>query len=129
MAKIAKVKATLKDAADVRTVWEMIPSLQLGSTSLNDYITSHDATDGLHKDYGEKDLELTALKKKRDDGVRQLQDLVTRFRSAVRGSYGPDSPEYTLAGGTPSSARKSPKRKAAAASTASTASSSDASKL
>jgi hypothetical protein len=61
--------------------------------------------------------ELTGVKGTRDDKVRQLGDLITRFRSAIRGVYGPDSPVYEQAGGTRASARKSPARNGKAAST------------
>jgi hypothetical protein len=55
-------------------------------------------------------VERTGLKAHRDDKVRQLNDLITRFRSTVRGVYGPDSALYQQAGGTRLSARKSPAR-------------------
>ena len=116
MAKIANVKATLKDAGDVKAVWEAIPDFKMGSISLNNFIAAHDEADVLQKEYAKKDIELTGVKGNRDDKVRQLGDLITRFRSAIRGIYGPDSPVYEQAGGTRASARKSPARNGKAAS-------------
>ena len=61
--------------------------------------------------YGQRDLELTGIRERRDDKLRQVNELVTRFRSGIRSIYGPDSPEYEQAGGTRTSNRKPPKRK------------------
>jgi hypothetical protein len=116
MAKVANVKATLQDASAVKAVWQMLPDFKLGSISLNDFIGVHDAADLLQKEYVTKDVELTGVRGNRDDKVRQLGELVTRFRSSIRGAYGPDSALYEQAGGTRASARKAPTRKATVAS-------------
>jgi hypothetical protein len=121
MAKIANVKATLKDAADVKAVWEALPDFKMGSISLNDFGAVHDEADVLQKEYAKKDVELSGVKGNRDDKIRQLGDLITRFRSGVRSVYGPDSAVYEQAGGTRNSARKSPTRKAKASAPASNA--------
>jgi hypothetical protein len=83
----------------------------MGNTSLNDFIALQDATVNLDKDYATKHVELTGLKKNRDEKIRELSDLITRFRSGMRSTYGADSPQYAQAGGTPNSARKAPTRK------------------
>ena len=116
MAKIPKIKATLKDAAHVKTVWEAIPDFSMGSVSLKDFIAAHDATLALENDYAKKDVELTGTKQVRDDSARNLSDLITRFRSTVRGVYGPDSPLYGQIGATRTSERKARKAKAVTAS-------------
>ncbi len=116
MAKTIKVKASLSDAASVRTVWESNPGFMIGTIGLNDFIAAYDAAEALDKGYAKKDVELTGVRSKRDDKARELFSLVTRFRSAVRGHFGPDSTEYGQAGGTRSSARRSPVRKPAVAS-------------
>ena len=46
----------------------------------------------------------------RDDKVRELRDIVVRFRLGLRSSYGADSALYEQAGGTRISARKSATR-------------------
>jgi len=111
MAKKVLVKATLQEAGNVKTVWESNPGFTLGKTGLNDFIAVYEATEGLDKDYAKKDVELSGVREQRDDKARELGVLITRFRSAVRGAYGPDSAEYSQAGGTRTSARKSPTRK------------------
>ena len=111
MAKTAKVKEALSDAVDVRAVWATIPDFKMGSISLNDFIALQEATVNLDNDYASKDVELTGVKNNRNDSTRQLSQLVTRFRSGMRSIYGPDSPQYEQAGGTPNTARKAPARK------------------
>jgi hypothetical protein len=46
------------------------------------------------------------LKVNREHQIRQLHDLVLRFRSGMRSYFGADSPQYEQAGGTRASARK-----------------------
>ena len=116
MARIPSVKTTLKDANKVRTVWQSIPDFKMGSISFHDFVAIHDATDAFDKEYARKDVELTGIKGNRDDKARLLSDLVTRFRSGMRSTYGPDSAQYGQSGGTRARDRKAPKPKAKAAS-------------
>ena len=136
MAKKVLVKATLQEAGNVKTVWESNPGFTLGKTGLNDFIAVYPvvAIDvHLHGVVVEGEVIVTApavngdafnegcvvvnafgidrVREQRDDKARELSILITRFRSAVRGAYGPDSAEYSQAGGTRTSARKSPTRK------------------
>jgi hypothetical protein len=111
VAKTTKVKATLGDAVSIRAVWATIPEFKMGSTSLNDFIALEEGTANLDKEYATKGTELTGVKNNRDDSIRRLSALITRFRSGMRSTYGPDSPQYAQAGGTPNSARKAPTRK------------------
>ena len=114
MAKMVKVKPTLMNAGSVKIVWEKNPDLKLGNIGFSDFIALYDATDTLDKDYTKKDVELSGIRDTRDNKARDLRAVVTRFRSAARGYYGPDSAEYGQAGGTRESARRSPNRKAKA---------------
>jgi len=123
MAKVARVKPTLANAVDVKAVWEMVPNFTMGDVSLNEFTAIHDAADGLDKEYAKKDVELTNARVNRDEKIRQLADLVTRFRSGIRSIYGPDSAMYEKAGGTRSSLRKSPRPSDAAPATTGTATS------
>jgi len=121
MAKIVKLKETLADALDVKTVWEKVPDFKMGSISLNDFIAARDVTESLDKEYATKDVELSGVKANRDEKARELGQLVTRFRSGIRSAYGPDSVMYEQAGGTRSSLRKSPTARQAEATAATTA--------
>ena len=110
MAKNPKLKTTLADALDVLSVWKTIPDFKIGDVSLNDLNGAINMTEGLAKQHANNLVERAGLKANRDDKVRELNEIVTRFRSAIRGQFGPDSPVYEQAGGTRSSSRKAPKR-------------------
>ncbi len=112
VAKNKRVKETLQDAEKVATVWKENPELAMGNLKYKEFDAIYTATDGLIKDTLGREAELVGLKKQRDDQVRQLQDLVTRFRSVARAHFGQNSKEYAQVGGTPTSARKSRTHKA-----------------
>jgi hypothetical protein len=120
MARIANVKVTLEGAGAVKAVWQSIPEFKLGTIMLDDFMVVFDAADALQKEYATKDVELTGVRGKRDDKVRDLGELITRFRAGIRATYGSDSPLYEQAGGTRASARKAPTRKAKATAAAAT---------
>ena len=126
MAKKVRTKTTLADALDVKSVWQAIPDFTMGGISLKQFVAVHDAADSLDKEYSQKGVELDGVKANRDDKVRELNDLVTRFRSGIRAAYGPDSAVYEQAGGTRSSLRKSPVRQAGTAPVTNTAAASNA---
>ncbi len=68
-----------------------------------------EAAEKLSKDYASDSVALTGLRVNRDDKIEELNDLVVRFRSTIRGAFGPDSAQYEQAGGIRKSARKAPK--------------------
>jgi hypothetical protein len=125
MAKIANVKATFEGAGAVKAVWQTIPEFKLGTITLDDFMAVFADAEALQKEYATKDVELTGVRGKRDDIVRQLGELITRFRAGIRAAHGSDSPLYEQAGGTRASARKAPTRKAKAAAVSATDSSAD----
>ena len=81
MARNLKVKETLEDAEKVASVWKENQDLSLGNLKYNDFDAIYVASDKIIKDSLGREAELVGLKKQRDDQIRQLQDLVTRFRS------------------------------------------------
>ena len=115
MAKNPNVKSTLEDALVVLSVWKTMPDFKIGDVSLNDFNGAINSTDILAKQHKNDRAQLAGLKANRDDKVRQLSEIVTRFRSGIRSHFGPDSPLYEQAGGTRSSSRKAPKRQTEAA--------------
>ncbi len=117
MAKKMNIKATIADSKTVQTVWAGIPSFKVGPIGTEDFNAVYDAAVALIEAYNAKDLELTGIRERRDDELRQLNGLVTRFRYGIRSTYGPDSPEYEQAGGTRTSNRKPPRRKQQAGAT------------
>src|SRR5713226_3116800 len=114
MAKRIRIKQTLNDALSIRAAWEKIPDFKVGTVSLNDFIATSAAAETGHKDHAAKGADLADVKAERDEKIRQVDDLITRFKSGVRALYGPDSVQYEQAGGTRSSLRKSPIRKSEA---------------
>ena len=109
MAKSNNIKATLEDAAKAKAVWQEHPDFKIGEIGLTEFTAVLEAADGFSKDYGTGSVALTGLRVRRDDKIGELNDLVTRFRSGVRGAYGPDSAQYEQAGAVRKSARKAPK--------------------
>ena len=114
MPKNPKMKETLAAALDVQSVWKTIPDFKMGDVSLNDFGTTVTATDTLAKQHVNNAVERAGLKAHRDEKVRELSELVTRFRSGIRATYGPNSAIYEQSGQTRSNARKSPKRQTGA---------------
>jgi len=115
MAKTVKIKQTLSEAHDVKAAWELAPDFKIGGLGLNDFVAVLNTADAFDKDHIKNSVTLTGLRANRDDKFRELSELITRFRSGIRGAYGPDSPMYEQAGGVRSSARKPRGRKAKAA--------------
>jgi hypothetical protein len=115
MAKKIRINQTLKDAIGVKTVWATIPDFKMGTVAFNDFTAASDAANAAHNDHESKGEQLSDAKADRDEKVRQLDDLITRFKSGIRAQYGPDSVQYQQAGGTRSSLRKPPKKAAAPA--------------
>ena len=50
MAKNLRVKATLKDAGNVKSVWQTNPDLKMDNMGFNDFVAFYEATDGLYKE-------------------------------------------------------------------------------
>ena len=110
MPKKPKMKETLAAALDAQALWKTIPDFKMGDVSLNDFSTTVTATYTLAKQHANNGVERAGLKAHRDEKVRELSELVTRFRSGIRAAYGPNSALYEQSGQTRSNARKSPKR-------------------
>ena len=111
MTKKINIRSTMKDAANVEKIWQENPNVTMGDLKLADYVSFHAATQALDKDCAQRDLELTGLKVQRENKIRQLQNLVVRFRSGMISHFGSDSAQYEQAGGIRYSVRKAPARK------------------
>ena len=57
------------------------------------------------------ELQLTNLRNKRDERLAGMWDTIKRVRATVKGTYGDDSSEYQLVGGTRMSERRRPARR------------------
>ena len=59
-------------------------------------------------------LQLSNLRSKRDQRLARMWDTVKRVRASVKSTYGDDSSEYKLVGGTRMSERRRPTKRAQA---------------
>ena len=111
MARNINPKVTMTEGKTVLTVWTGISSFKMGDVGAKDFNAIYDDAVELNDACDKHELELTGIREHRDDKLRQLNVLITRFRSGMRSTYGPDSPQYEQAGGTRTSNRKPPRRK------------------
>ncbi len=111
MPQKVKIKAILKSARNIETVWEANPGFEMGDIRLDGFRAIFGEAEALAEEYSRKRIELIGIQHKRDGKARELNRLITRFRSGMRGTYGPDSPQYGQSGAIRASERKSRKRK------------------
>ncbi|MBI3416631.1 MAG: hypothetical protein HY043_15165 [Verrucomicrobia bacterium] len=104
----------LNDAAGIEKVWKANPTMTLGKDDQKVTIADFQAVKQDLSDRNEAIEELrhqlNGLLDQRDDVALKLNGYNTRALSAIRGIFGPDSPEYDQAGGTRTSERKKPVR-------------------
>lgn len=94
------------DALPALETWGVHPDLKFGDLTLDilkasraDVAAADDAVEA-------KRAELKQLIGIRDDKAAVLNDQISRVRSGIRASFGPDSPEYKKVGGIRRSDRK-----------------------
>jgi hypothetical protein len=102
----------LADAGQILNVWTANPDFKLGDMTLAKFKTATEELQEADNAVEAKRTELTGLINARDTQAAELGEWVTRARSGFRAVYGPDSTQYEQAGGTRSSERKKPVRKA-----------------
>ena len=88
------VNAVQKDAQKIVTVWTENPTFSMGEVT----VVSLKA-------------DMTALLNTRDAQIAALNEVITRARSGIRSTFGPDSTQYEQAGGKRKSERKPSVRK------------------
>jgi hypothetical protein len=81
------------------------PTFRLGSLTLDDFLSAYSAAVALETTVRSKRHELQGLIAKRSNQAKALKELSSRALSGFRAVYGPDSPQYTQAGGTRTSNR------------------------
>jgi hypothetical protein len=120
MATPTNTTTALSDAVKIEKVWGKNASMTLGSetdpknpkVTHADFLKAKKDVEDADAEIDELRLQIDGLLNERNDGAKVLSDLNTRALSAIRGIFGPDSTEYEQAGGTRSSERKKPVRKA-----------------
>jgi hypothetical protein len=115
MSTRVSVDKVLGDASGIEKVWKENPTVQLGkdgaNVTLDTYQASIKAVTDLTGEIDDARHNLEGLLDRRDDAAALLNSYNTRALSAIRGIFGPDSPEYDQAGGVRTSERKVPARK------------------
>lgn len=105
MPSILNADEVLKELDDCLGVWKDHPEIKLGKPTeqqiaLADAEALRAALATANTAVGDAERSLTGLRDVRDDNASDSNDVVTRFRMAVKGLLGPDSPEYEQVGGT-----------------------------
>ena len=86
---------------------------KLKDVTFQNFKDKKDQFDAVLDKIAQKELELTPLRNQRDSLADDLKDICVRARAGIKGYFGTDSSEYEQVGGTRSSERKKPVRKAA----------------
>ncbi len=108
--KVSTDKA-ITEANDILTVWKDNSTVTLGELTLEQFTAKVENLDQQDKAIAAEELKLSKQRNIRDDAAQVISGLNSRFRSVVRGQFGPDSSEYEQVGGTRSSERKPNRRK------------------
>jgi hypothetical protein len=103
---------TLKQARTIVTVWNHLGTAPiLGPQGYENLRSNLDNVQELKDKIGRLEKELIHLRNERDTACTEIWDQVKRARAGIKSTYGDDSTEYQLAGGTRLSDRKRPRRK------------------
>ena len=111
MAGNVSLDRVVTDAALLINAWKSNPDFKLADIQRTDMEEEVAAIDQDTVQIESLRSQLTLIIDQRDQKARALSQKNTRIRSGFRAFYGPDSPQYKQAGGTPTSERKSPKRR------------------
>ena len=103
---------TLKQVQSILSAWKLIdPALKIGPLSLETIAGDVATVQRLQEKLIHLRNELVDIRNQRDAATIDLWNTVKRARSGIKGIYGDDSTAYKLAGGTPRSERKKPRRR------------------
>ena len=113
MSKKSYPTDVLEQAQSVLSAWEQIEeSKSYGAVNVAAITAGITQTTQILPQIDSLDAQLTNLRNQRDDLYADLWDMVKRVRSGVKADYGDDLSEYEMVGGTRTSDRKAPVRKA-----------------
>ena len=103
--------AVLADIETLIQVWEDNTTFTLGDLTLPMIKTKRDDLRNRNKLVDEARTDLSRLIDEASDVRAEAEQIVTRGRSGIRATYGPDSPQYAQVGGTRASERKARSKK------------------
>jgi hypothetical protein len=106
----------IKQAQDLLTGWNQIaPVPAYGTLTTASFSTDIATATTIEGQIATLEAQLTDKRAQRDAAFKALWDKSKKVRSSVKGSFGDDSPQYKLVGGTRLSDKKPRTRKAPAA--------------
>jgi hypothetical protein len=104
---------TLPQAKSILSAWNLIdPSLVFGPLTSESLSADVSRVHALQQKIIRLQNELLDTRNQRDAACIDIWDKVKRARAGIKATYGDDSTEYEIAGGTRLSERKPPRRKA-----------------
>jgi len=105
-------EGVVTDTDKTLKVWKANPTMTIMNLTPAEVETACDSVKTLETQIEDLRHQLTGLLDRRNDEAKALNKLVVRVRGAIKSNFGDDSPEYEQAGGTRSSERKKPAKKA-----------------
>lgn len=106
---------TLGQAAAILTACKQIsPDMKAGAMTQEAFVYELEQTQSIQAQINGLELQLIDLRNKRDQRLTGIWETVKRVRAMIKGTYGDDSAEYEMIGGTRMSERKKAIRKQAA---------------
>ena len=104
---------TLQQARSILTAWDQIdPALAFGTLTFEGLSADVTTARAMQDKILLLQSELLDMRNQRDAACIGIWDKVKRARAGIKATYGDDSSEYEIAGGTRLSDRKPPRRKA-----------------
>ena len=101
----------LKEAIDAEEAWKQIDEeLAFGKLNIAGLVMDINGIEHSQHELAALETQLTEVRNRRDAFYLSAWDKVKRMRAGIKGTYGDDSTEYELAGGTRRSDRKRARR-------------------
>ena len=111
MATRLSTDVVLADAAKIQQMWRENPTFTVPGLTAKDHADREASVRAQDAEIAAAKAHLSGLIEKRDGDVRTIHDGNVRVRRGVGFTYGLESPQYKMVGGTPPSERKSTARK------------------
>ena len=106
-------ESALSDADTLVQVWTDNPTFSMGELTLPNVKAKIDDLRAKDKAVDDARTVLSRLIDEANDACAEIEQIVTRGRSGIRATFGPNSPQYAQVGGTRSSERKPSRSKKA----------------
>src|SRR5262249_21124689 len=105
----------LAQATDILAACKQIdPALKAGTLTQAAFAEDLTQVQAMQSQIQSLELQLIDLRNRRDERLVDMWDTIKRVRATIKGTYGDNSSEYELVGGTRMSERRRPVRKSQA---------------